>query len=234
MTGRRRQLAWLAAAAVMFAVPFAFNLARSSRFSVTITLYPRAVGPYPPRYDANHYRDLLNDSALRSYMRLTVGARSYVFDGASFRAQPHGVSMTIEADTPARGSVYAHALGLALADASRVQVAAEAAIDIKRLRASLASAGLPAAERRSRARRLAAARRVADAPFERVLVAPAPPPPRPTRWADRLADFAPGGLRPRPNPLWAGLAGVLLVGLAAAVRCMLRPPRRRSAAPPPP
>jgi hypothetical protein len=229
-----RRAAWAAVAVVMFAAPLAFDLERAPRFYASEAMYPRAVGLYPPLFDPAYYHALLSDSGLRNYMRLIAGARSSVYLDAGFRAGPPGaVTLTVHAETPARARAFVHALALQIAAVSRDQVASQAEVDAKKLRARLAALSLASAERRDASLRLAAVLRVRAAPYERVLVAGPPPLRRPLRRADKLVDALPGAFPPRPSPHWAGLAGLLLVLLVRGILVLARGDRARSRTTPP-
>jgi hypothetical protein len=76
---------------------------------------------------------------------------------------------------------------------------------------------------------------------ERLRVAPVPrvvlgsrASPAPIRgWADKLADALPGALPARSSPLWAALAGLLVVTILWLAALALFPPGRQASGAPP-
>jgi hypothetical protein len=219
----RHRLAWAVAALLLFAAALVFDLGRASGFSASTTIYPRAVGPYPAELDPAYFRRTLGNSDLQRYMHITAGARSWEYLDARFTPRPpFAVLVTVRAATPARARAFSQALARQIVQVSERQIASQAALDARQLRAELAGPGLRPRARRARRRRLAAVLRVRAAPYERFVEGRPPPLPRPTRWADRLADALPGDFPPRPSPLWAGLAGILLVALVWAIGAAVR------------
>jgi hypothetical protein len=196
--------AWSLLAVAMFVLPLAFGLARAPSFSSTATLHPRPVGPYPPIFDVRYYRKLTRDSRLQQGMR-AAGARSTVYSGARIREPvPSEVTVTVDAPTPSQARDFALRLADELAAATRRQLGEQALADTQRL-----------GSRHGAVRRwIGVTLRLAASPSARVSVGAPPATERPTGWADRLVDALPGDFPARPNPLWAGLAGVLLVALA--------------------
>jgi hypothetical protein len=233
----RRRIVWAAIALFMFAGPVAFDLARASGFTASTPIYPRRIGPYPPVTDPNYYRRLLGDSDLQRYMRTTAGARSSVYLDAQFPFQPPDtVLVTVRAGTPARARAFADALAHQIAEVTARELASEAGMEAKMIRVRLAAPGLGRAKRRSLGRRLGAVQGVLAAPAERVAESNAPTPQPPlTHPVDKFVNALPGSFPPRPSPLWAGLAGLLLVALARAIGVAVFSPRRiRSGKLPPP
>jgi hypothetical protein len=225
----RRRL--LAAAIVLFAIAaLAFDLGREPGFTASATLHPRAVGPYQAPLDPAYYRNLMDNSDLREYMRLTVGARSSAYLDAQFTQHPpDAILATVPAPSPARARLYADALARQIVDVSRLQLTAEAALEAKLLRQRLSQAGLDPARRRTLERRLDEVNAVRAIPTERVELLGVPPMPPVTRRADKLADSLPGAFPGRPSPRFVLLAALLLIALAwTAGVLMFRPDRIRS------
>jgi hypothetical protein len=224
---RRVRLGWGALALVMFALPVAFGLARTPEFSASTALYPRAVGPYQPPRAGYYLRALREDTILHRYVRLGVGAPSSVYRDATFGVRPpRALLVTVKGGSPDDAHRWSAGLALALQSATLRQVQAQATADARWLEAKLSAGALAGATRRDLARRIAAVKRVAAAPTPRITAGAPPPLPRPARAADKLVDALPGDFPPRPSPLWAGLAGLLVVALARAFVALVRHPER--------
>jgi hypothetical protein len=222
---RRGRLGWLAVAALLVLGPLGFNLAREPRFDASMTISPRAVGPYPAIDDPGYYRTLLADPQLRARTKADGGEAVGGDDDVTILPgpEPETVTLTVRAGTPERAQVFVNALGPQIARATERALALVASEDAARLRERLRRTGLSVAERRTLRARL---RRIeelsADSPPGVVLGSAAMP--QIDRWADRLADALPGALPARPNPAWAALAGLFVAAALWAISRLLRAP----------
>jgi hypothetical protein len=220
----RIRLGWGALALVMVVLPVVFDLARAPNFAASTPVYPRAVGPYRPPGPVD-LRDALTDARLQRYVRLGLGAPSSVYREPTFPVRPpHTQLVTVEAGTPADARRWSFGLALALRSVTVRQIQARADADVRWYSAKLSAGALAGATRPQLERRRAASKRVAAAPTPRITVGPPPALPPPTRAADKLVDALPGDFPPRPNPLWAGLAGLLVVALVRGLVELVRRP----------
>jgi hypothetical protein len=226
---RRRRIAWAALAALLVIGPMAFNLARESRFTASVEIFPSALSPYPPIVDPGYYRSFLRDPELRRQMRLNAHAGGGELAGAAFRAEPaHNLLLTVAADDPARAQELVNTLAPQISEATRRWVARQAVMDIGRLDARLRSKVLGGPERRRLARRIRRLRALGLEPPSRVVLGPSAPRPRLDNWADKLADALPGSYPAPADASSAGLGGLMIVAALWLVGLAVRPPARPS------
>jgi hypothetical protein len=225
---RRRRLVWIAITAVFVLVPVGFNLARAPNFEASVELFPRAVGPYPAVTDPAYYRSLLADRELRRQMTLNVGGGVAEYRDVSITPSStrDTLILTVAAADPAKAQRFVNALSLQVAGATQRQLGRLADQDATKLRDRLRTR-LAASERRRLRRALRRLNRFGPFPPGRVL--PGRPAARPPmdHWADRLVAELPGTFPGRPNPAWAGLAGLLVAATLWAICLVLIPPRTR-------
>lgn len=223
----RVRLGWGALALVMFVLPVAFDLARAPDFAASTPVYPRTVGPYRAPGFTAYLSGLLGDAFLQRDVRLGLGAPSSVYREPTFSLRPpQALVVTVRAGSPADARTWSFGLALALRRSTVRQLEAQALSDVRWSAAKLSTGALTGARRRRLERRLAAAKLVAAAPAPRITVGPPPALPQPARAADKLVGALPGDIPPRPNPLWAGLAGLLVVALARGLVVLVRHPAR--------
>lgn len=223
---RRRRLTWLAIASLLVLGPLAFNLARQSNFEASMTIFPQAVGPYPPIDDPGYYRSLLADRELREQTKLHAGDAVGDEGDVAFRRgpRPGTVTLTTRAESPDSAKKFLGALGPQIANATNRQLAVVVDRDAQGARERLAGAGLPGDTRRALKRRLRRLEKLGEAPPARVALGDLPTVPPMERWADRLADDLPGDFPARQNPAWAALAGLFVAATLWAIWRVLFPP----------
>ncbi len=223
---RRRRLAWVAVAAVLVLAPLAITVGRAPEFKASVQLFPRAVGPYAAVFDIAYYRSLLEDPALVEPMRLSVRSGVAEYEDVTFsRGRPGQLVVTVAAPVPADAQRFVNVLAPQIAGATRQELARVTARDVAELRARLRSRLAPESRRALR-RRLSQVERLGPLPPGRVLYGSPAALPRMERWADRLIDDLPGAFPPRPSPLWAALAGLLVAVTLWATWLVLVPPDR--------
>lgn len=140
---------------------------------------------------------------------------------------PGAVSISSAAATPARAEMLTRLVVLQIDALSAVELGRVARRRLRAGEARLASPSLAAGERQRLQRRLSGLRRYLEQPRAR-FGALAGSVERPRRWADRLAQAAPGALPARPSPIWAGLMAALVGAAIVGTAGLLR--RRRWAA----
>jgi hypothetical protein len=226
---RRRRLAWIGVAVLLTLGPLVFTLARASEFTASVQLFPSPVPPFPAEYSPAAYRAFLRDPILQREMRRNVAAEPGDYKDAQIRpAAPLGtLAISVSAGDPARAQALANALGLQLIVAEQRRTAARATDAARRLNARLRSGRMPRAAKPRIRRRL---RRVQSVlPLSDVaggVLGPRARRPRLTRVADRIVDALPGDFSPRPNPLLAALAGLVVALTLWLVALALVPPPR--------
>lgn len=208
---RRRRL-WIAVAVLLVLGPVAFTLARASTFTATVELFPSPVAPFPAERDPTVYRSFLDDPLLQREMLRNANALPSEYRDASIRPFPPRRTLLISVDSrsPARAQKLANTLGPQLIGALQRRLPGRATAVIQSLTDALRGTSTSRRDSRRIKRRIRRlGQLVAQPPTPAVL----PPPvrePRLTHWADRVADALPGNLPERPNPLLAGLAGLLV------------------------
>ena len=215
-------------AALLVLVPFGFNLARAGDFKASVVLFPRPIPPFRAVYDPGYYKALLQDPELRGQMQLNVGTGVADYDDVTFTpVRPKGpLRMTVAAPTPTRAQRFVNALAPQMVNATSRQLAvlAERARIATEVRSETAPRPADRRALRKRARRLL---KFGDFPPPRVLIGRPAPRPALDHLADRLASDLPGDFHPRPNPLWAALAGLLVALTLWAIGLVLVPPSPR-------
>jgi hypothetical protein len=228
---RRRKRIWLGVAVLLVVGPLAFNLARAADFKASVRLFPSAVRPYPAPRDPGYYRGLLNDPVLHREMRRNVEFPDTSYDDIRIASDSGRLTLTVAAKTPAQAARFVNALEVQVVNASQRQLAQMAVGDVRDTQARLEE-GAPRTARRGMRRRLRRLRSLTtvDATLPpRVLPGAKARAPELTRSADRLVDDLPGSFHGRPSPVWAALAGLLvLVVLTALALTFLPPPGRAS------
>jgi hypothetical protein len=225
MESRRRRWSWIAVVVILTLGPVAFTLARSSSFAASLDLAPVRVGPYERVFEPDRYARLLGDQELRGEMRKNVGVVPKDVDFA--RGPGRSLRVTVSMPRPEQAAPVANALAAQIGQATRRQLIGRIPADLAKIRRALRSGMLSRAERRAGRRLVRQLRGLMPTPPHRVVVARPATAPRLTRPADRLVDALPGDFPRRPDPLPAGLAGLLLAGTLWALALVLFPPRRR-------
>jgi hypothetical protein len=233
LQSRRRKGIWLGVAALLVLGPLAFNLARAADFKASARLFPSAVRPYPAPRDPAYYRELVDDPVLHREMRRNVDFPDTSYDDIQILSGTKSgpLKVTVAANTPADAARFVNALKAQIVVASQRQLARMAAQDVRDTQARLQE-GPPRSERRGlrrRLRRLSRLTTVGETLPARVLPGAQARAPAITRGADRLVDDLPGSFRGRPSPIWAALAGLLVLVVLTALALTFLPPPRRGA-----
>jgi hypothetical protein len=240
LAGARRRLAarvrpapiWIAFAALLAIVPATITLARSPGFEASVELIPHAAGPLPPVSEPEFYRHYLADPGERARIERSVG----------LPVTP-GPFRSIELARAPAGRIRM-SVRLGSADEARRFVRAAADHVVLRAEAKLAivavTARAPLLERLATHPPPGERRRIRE--VASLLLTVAHERPRPVtvgrggvlvhrRWGDRAVQAIPGFASPRPEPLWAAAAG-LVVALALWLGSLLLVrPRRTVPAP---
>ncbi|MEK6278217.1 MAG: hypothetical protein AABM29_09420 [Actinomycetota bacterium] len=207
----RRRIAWGAIAAALVLLPVAFNVARESSFTASVEIFPRAAPPYGAISDPGYYRSFVTDAALQQEMQRNAGAGIHEYHAATFRPTPQGtVLLGVSSDDRARAQQLVNALAPQIMGASGRQLERQIAEEAAVLRARIRYQRLQPDDRRALGGRLRQIERLDPIVSDRAVLGAAAREPRLERLADRVADAMPGGLPDRPNPMSAGLAGLLL------------------------
>ena len=224
---RRRRLGFAVVALMLIVVPVTFNSAREASYSASVELAPRAVDGYPPVTDPAYYEVFLDDFQLHANMRENVDASPSDYDDATVRPTAgRRLRLTVTAEVPIRARDIVNELGPQLSEASRRHLERQVAGDMVKLEERLRSDGTSARERRRLRRRLRRLERLDPLKLQRIGVPARASAPPIRGWADEVADAAPGELPPRPNPVWAGLAGLLVALILWLIGLALFPPGR--------
>jgi hypothetical protein len=195
---------WAAVTVVMVVLPVGLTLGRESSWTASTQILPQRTGPLPAVRDPAYYHALL--PALTPWMG-GEGLGPWDYAGAEFEAGPRGsVVVSLTASSAARAERILDALSRQLVRASQREVGEEAAALARGAEGRLG-------------RRL---RELATAPSPRIVAGRPAVTPDPDRWADRAAAALPGELPGRPSPVWAGLAGGLVAGVAWGVAALTR------------
>jgi hypothetical protein len=223
---RRRRMRWIAVAAVLVIGPLAFNLAREPSYDASVLLFTRPVKPYPAVQDLAYYRRLLDDPELRHQMQLHVGQGVTDYDDITFRRLPRPglIAVTVESGTPRDAQRVVNALAPQLQGADSRHLGRRADRDAERVRERLLGDSLSAKGRHTLQRRLRTLEQFGEFPPPRILPGAAAIRPRIDSWADELVDDLPGDFQPRPSPVWAALAGLLVAVTLWAICLVLVPP----------
>lgn len=222
---RQRRRAWLAVLAVLTLGPIVLTVTRAPSFPASVELFPRRVGPYSAMTQPGYYRRLLLDAELRRETVRNAGAFPREITIAS--GGRGSLRVTVRTAVHTRAPLMANALARQIAGATRRDLLAAIARDIATSRRKLRSGLYTPVERRRLSAAIRELQRLLPTPPERVVLGPAPPPPRLTRIGDRLANAMPGAFPHRPDPAAAGLAGLLLAVTLWAIALVLFPPRAR-------
>jgi hypothetical protein len=173
----------------------------------------------------------MDDPILHREMRRNVDFPDTSYDDiqVSPDAKRGLLRLSVAAKTPADAARFVNALEVQVVVATQRQLAQMAGADVRDTQARLEE-GPPRLERRSlrrRLRRLTRLTRVDETLPPRVLPGAQARAPALTRPADKLVDDLPGSFHGRPSPIWAALAGLLVLVVLTALALTFLPPRGR-------
>jgi hypothetical protein len=137
--------------------------------------------------------------------------------------EPGTLTVGVKRRTPETAKTVVDELATQLAAATRRQLALVATQDAQELRVRLATHP-PVATRRELRARLRRVEQLPKLPPARVAVASASSEQSLDRWTDSVADILPGEFPGRPDPWWAGLAGLFVAAALWALGGVLFPP----------
>jgi hypothetical protein len=211
---RREWIAWGLLAGLLVAAPLTFTLLRAPRFEASVEMYPAPAGPFAPPLGIGYYHKMIHSPNVLAIAKNIAGTSRPPSDlerAASVRHSRHRTTftLTVAADTPDDAREFTTALGEAIAGGSSLQVQER----LTRRQSSLSNQ-LEAGPNSPSSAQLTARIQHLDAliqdPPERLILGERPGTPPLTHAADRFVNDLPGDFPPRPSPLLAGFAGLVL------------------------
>jgi hypothetical protein len=212
---RLSNVLWGLLALVLVGGPVFTTLSRTDGYSASVQVFPTRLKPFPAIRSPERLRDLVATDAVTSAAIFEAGHGVTSLDVTIRRAShpPGTLMLTATAATPAQAAAVANAVADQLGNTTLLSIRKEATRRVRAIQAKLRQSGLSAAEIEDLNRRRSLYEQLLANPLGALLFGERPAAPPVRGWADRLIHGLPGSLPPKPSPIWAGAAGLIVLSV---------------------